>query len=251
MVKATEGDAGAAKYQQIVDDFQRAIAEGAYKFNDQLPTEAVLMDEYSVSRPTAHRAMVELEGLGLVEVRRGVGTFVRVWKPILRNIGKRMSAEVWGAGKSVWSLEADGREQGVDSERRQRIEAPAHVAAQLGESDVWMRKRRHLVDERPVMLSTSYYPASIVDRSPITEADTGPGGSPARLADLGHAIATGSERLRGRIAQPDERKVLQLPKGGYVVEIARQLWDATGRAVEVTEMIAVADAFVFQFDYTS
>lgn len=251
MVKASEGNTGAAKYQQIVDDFRRAIAEGVYKFNDQLPTEAVLMDEYSVSRPTAHRAMVELEGLGLVEIQRGVGTFVRVWKPVLRNIGKRMSAEVWGTGKSVWSLETDGREQDVDSERRQRVEVPAHVVAQLGESSAWMRKRRHLVDERPVMLSTSYYPASIVDRSPITEADTGPGGAPARLADLGHAIATGSERLRGRIAKPDERKALKLPKGGYVMEIARQAWDADGRTVEVTEMVAAADAFVFQFDYTS
>jgi GntR family transcriptional regulator len=254
VAKAAGGDgdaAGAAKYQAIVDDFQTAIASGSYKFDDQLPTEGVIMDEYDVSRPTAHRAMVELEALGLVETRRGVGTFVRAWTPIIRNIGKRMSADVWGAGKSVWSFEVAGREYGVDSERVQRGEVPDYVAELLGESTAVIRRRRHMVDGRLVMLSTSYYPTSIAGGSPIELPNTGPGGAPARLGELGHAPVENSERMRVRLATPSERRELRLPKGGVVVEFKRKSLDAGGTSVEVTEMIAAADAYVFQFDYTS
>lgn len=246
-----DGDAGVNKYQQIVDDFQRAISAGQYKFNDQLPTEAVIMDEYSVSRPTAHRAMVELEARGLVEVRRGVGTFVRIWKPILRPIVQRMSHEVWGAGQSVWSLETEGRTSEVQNVRVQLVDVPAHVAAAIGEARAWLRRRTHLVDERPVMLSVSYYPDSIVAGSAITQTDTGPGGAPARLAELGHAAVKHTERFRIRQAAEPERGQLKLPKGSRVVEFSRQSRDAKGRVVEVTEMVAAEDAFVFQVDYTS
>lgn len=253
MAKAADGDgdAGATKYQRIVDDFERAIAEGRYKFDHQLPTEAVIMDEYSVSRPTAHRAMVELEARGLVEVRRGVGAFVRHWTPMLRDITKRMSAEVWGRGESVWKLETEGRAYDVDSVRVQQVKAPSHVAAALGEESAWLRRRRHTVDDRPVMLSASYYPASIVAGSAITQETTGPGGAPARLAELGHGAVKHSERYRVRSATADERRMLKLPKGSSVVESARQSRDAEGRTVEVTEMVAAPDAFVYQFDYTS
>lgn len=242
---------GASKYQRIVDHFRQAIDSGAYKFDDQLPTEGVIMDEYDVSRPTAHRAMVELEGLGLVEIRRGVGSFVRAWRPVIRNIGKRMASDMWGAGQSVWSLETEGREYDIDSLRLRRGAAPDYVAELLGEGAAWIRQRRHLVDGRPVMLSTSYYPATVVDDSPITQADTGPGGAPARLADLGHPIARNSELMRVRLATADERKLLKLPKGGSVIESKRRSLDAEGRPVEITEMVAAADAYVFQFDYTS
>lgn len=254
MTKAADGGgdtAGAAKYQTIVDDFRAAIASGSYKFDDQLPTEGVIMDEYDVSRPTAHRAMVELEALGLVETRRGVGTFVRAWTPIIRDIGKRMAADVWGSGESVWSFETAGRDYGVDSELVRHGKAPDYIAKLLNESEVVIRKRRHVVDGRPVMLSVSYYPAFIARGSAIETPDTGPGGSPARLAELGFAPARNSERLRVRLATAAERKELRLPKGGVVAEFRRKTTDKKGTPVEVTEMIAAADAYVFQFDYTS
>ncbi|MFD2357431.1 hypothetical protein ACFSTC_61385 [Nonomuraea ferruginea] len=58
------------------------------------------------------------------------------------------------------------------------------MANVLGGPDVWVRRRRYLVDARPVQLATSYFPARLVEGSPITEADTGPGGVYARLRDL-------------------------------------------------------------------
>jgi GntR family transcriptional regulator len=241
----------APSYPQIVEDLRSQILSGAYKYNDQLPTEPILMERYGVSRPTAHRALAELEFEGLAEVRRGAGTYVRYLRPLLRNIGKRMSAEVWGGGNSPWDLETEGRDRSEDSGRVHRGEPPEAVVEALGTNDAWIRERRHLVDGCPVMLSRSYYPASIVQGSQITEEKTGRGGSPARLAELGHAPHRHEERFRTLRPSDDQRKRLQLPRGTKVVEITRVSWDADGQPVEVTEMVANSDVYTFQVDYTS
>jgi GntR family transcriptional regulator len=238
-------------YPQIVEDLRSQIIAGTYKYNDQLPTEPILMERYGVSRPTAHRALAELEFEGLAEIQRGSGTFVRYLRPITRNIGLRMSAEVWGNGTSVWDLETDGRDYSVDSGRVAREKAPGPVAEKLGSDDAWIRERRHLVDKCPVMLSASYYPARIVDGSRITEEETGRGGSPARLAELEHAPSRHREQFHGRHPSAEERKRLQLPRGTKVVAITRVSWDAEGQVVEVTEMVANGDIYIFQVDYTS
>lgn len=238
-------------YQVIQADLREAILGGSFADGAELPSETKLMEQYKTSRPTAHRAVVELQSEGLVEIRRAKPAIVRLWKPVVRNVGNRMSSEVWGAGLSVWTEETEGRERGLDHERVFRGEGPEMVAAEFGSPDAWIRHRRHLVDKRPVMLSRSYYPAAIVDGSPITRQDTGPGGAPARLADLGHAIHKGREEFRPRFATPEERELLDLPKGGIVTHFVRRCWDADGNGVEVTEMIAAGDAFIFQLDYTT
>jgi GntR family transcriptional regulator len=240
------------KYQAIADDFREQIASGELRPGSQLPAERLLATEQAVAIETVRRAYRTLVQDGLIEQIQGKGTFVRDWTPVVRNIGQRMKSEVWSSGQSVWAAETANREYGIDSSRVHRGVAPEYVAAVMGESEVWIRQRRHLVDKRPVMLSTSYYPASIVDGSPITQPETGPGGSPARLAELGHAPAENRELFRSRVPTLHERRLLSLPKSGSAVsDIVRTIRDAAGRVVEVTEMVASGDAYIHQFDYLS
>jgi len=62
--------------QGLVDDFSRMISEGAIKPGDKLPSEAELMTAGGVSRATVREALSRLQVSGLVETRRGIGTFV-------------------------------------------------------------------------------------------------------------------------------------------------------------------------------
>ena len=48
------------------------------KVDDQLPTEDSLIVRFGVSRITVHRAIRNLVSCGLVEIRRGKGTFIAV-----------------------------------------------------------------------------------------------------------------------------------------------------------------------------
>jgi len=65
-----------ATYLQIVDCIRRAIATGALKPGDQLPTIREAAVQARVNRNTVSRAYLELEHLGLVRPRQGSGCFV-------------------------------------------------------------------------------------------------------------------------------------------------------------------------------
>ena len=65
-------------------------------------------------------------------------------------------------------------------------------------------------------------------------ADTGPGGTYARLGDLGHAPARFREDLRARMPAPEETERLELAAGTPVVDIIRVAADADGRRSKST-----------------
>ena len=63
-------------YKQIVNLLNEKIEKGELKPGDKLPSEAELMEAYSVSRITIRSAISELEEDGLVIRSRGKGTFI-------------------------------------------------------------------------------------------------------------------------------------------------------------------------------
>jgi GntR family transcriptional regulator, arabinose operon transcriptional repressor len=66
----------AAKHQQIFEVMRGRIESGNYQPGDRIPSEAFLIEEFGVSRPTVARALRDLERRGLVNRRRGAGTYV-------------------------------------------------------------------------------------------------------------------------------------------------------------------------------
>jgi len=66
------------KHRQIFEHIHQAIVDGQYAAGEKLPTDAQLMRRFGTSRPTAARAMRDLEQAGLVERRAGSGSYVRV-----------------------------------------------------------------------------------------------------------------------------------------------------------------------------
>jgi GntR family transcriptional repressor for pyruvate dehydrogenase complex len=64
--------------ERVIRQLTRLIEEGVLKPGDQLPSERELSEELQVSRGTVREAVQFLGALGLVEVRHGSGTFVRL-----------------------------------------------------------------------------------------------------------------------------------------------------------------------------
>lgn len=64
-------------YERIAADLAERVRTGEFGPGDLLPSEAILVEQYGVSRNTARRAYRVLADYGLVVVRHGSGAFVR------------------------------------------------------------------------------------------------------------------------------------------------------------------------------
>jgi GntR family transcriptional regulator len=63
-------------YRQIVEQVRLAVDEGRLRQGDQLPSVRDVVVQVTINPNTVQRAYRELEGLGFVEGRHGLGTFV-------------------------------------------------------------------------------------------------------------------------------------------------------------------------------
>ncbi|WP_433351779.1 GntR family transcriptional regulator [Microtetraspora malaysiensis] len=236
-------------YRRIADRLRGRILSGDLHDGDRLPGENALMAEYGVARATARQALAVLINEGLAVPRRGSGVYVRLFRPIRRHGSRRLTREQWAAGRAIWDTDAHGRAYTVDQVQIEREEASEEVARVLDTSEVWVRRRRYLVDDRPVQLAASHFPADLVEGTAIVRPDTGPGGVYARLGDLGHSPAHFTEELRARMPHPRETELLGLPAGTPIIAIIRTAYTAEGRPVEYNEMILDAASYVLQYDF--
>jgi GntR family transcriptional regulator len=67
-------------YEVVAARIERRIKAGEFPWHTPLPSEPALAEWYGVSRTTVRSAIDLLAGSGMVEKRRGKGTFV-TWRP--------------------------------------------------------------------------------------------------------------------------------------------------------------------------
>jgi GntR family transcriptional regulator len=234
-------------YRQIADQLRNAITRGEFTRGAKLPSERVLMDRYQTSRVTVRQAIAVLGAEGLIDVEHGRGVFVRS-RPPLRRLGReRLGRREREAGKGAFLSDAmaAGREASAEVEVARGV-APPEVAERLHLSQgdqVLIRRRRMLADGQPVQLATSYLPLQLVEGTQIEQADTGTGGTYARLEELGHRLGRFQEDLSARMPLPDEARALRLGAGVPVIRVVRTAFDEQGAPVEVNELVLAADRY--------
>lgn len=247
-------EAGTAPYRRIVDDLRQQIANGELAEGERLPSQPQLARDYGVTRVTATKAISALVAEGLVVTRVGSGAYVRRFARILRSSPQRLAASWWGTGHAVQDADTGARPRSVGVQVA-TVAAPDHVAAAMGLAPrtlVVQRQRRFVVDdERIVQLASSWYPGDIAQGTAIAQVDTGPGGAPARLADAGHAPARHRERIQVRMPNAAERAALSLSPGTPVAHIVRLSYDATGRCIEMTDMVLDGSAYDLEYHFES
>ncbi|MFI6223259.1 GntR family transcriptional regulator [Nocardia salmonicida] len=75
-------DRSRPKYQVIAESIRTKIESGQYPAGTQLPTKAVLVEEFDAALGTIDRALEVLRAEGLTDTYHGVGTFVRGQEPV-------------------------------------------------------------------------------------------------------------------------------------------------------------------------
>lgn len=100
-----------------------------------------------------------------------------------------------------------------------------------------------------MLFSTSYLPVDLVAGSAITREDTGPGGTYARLAELGHKPVRFREEIRCRMPSVEEAEQLDLSLGMPVVHLIRTAFAEGGGAVEISEMTLDSASYVLEYEF--
>lgn len=176
------------------------------------------------------------------------------FKPILRDANRRLSAGLRAAGKSVWSADVGDRELEVLDLAVAYWAAPDDVAEVLGTARTLLRDRVFAVDGRRVCWARTWLPADITEGTPIEQDDPGPGGTPARLAELGHELTAFVEDVE--FAEREdvldvERDRLGIDGMTAVARVVRRSADASGRVVEVADMRMVASVYRFRWGWAN
>jgi len=93
-------------YVQLEQGIRASIATGKLPAGAQLPTVRQLAVELRLNANTVARVYGELERAGVVETRRGVGTFVAAAQPALPRRGRETELRALAAR---WAAEAAAR----------------------------------------------------------------------------------------------------------------------------------------------
>ncbi len=139
-------------YARIEETIAKEIAQGEYRPGDKLPTEDALIERFQVSRITVRRAIQNLVSRGLLEIRRGLGTFV---------LSPRIEAELTKLTGFVEDMKSVGRKATARVVSQGVVAASARVAErlQLTKGTKVMRiKRVRLAEGTPVSLDETYLP---------------------------------------------------------------------------------------------
>jgi GntR family transcriptional regulator len=104
-----EYNSGIPVYRQVINQACAAVAAGAFKPGDQLPTIRALSERLQVNPNTVAKAYRELELKGLIVSERGSGSFIQARPPApapdarekkakLKNLYHRLLADAASSG---------------------------------------------------------------------------------------------------------------------------------------------------------
>jgi GntR family transcriptional regulator len=157
------GNSSAPLYARVEDVLASDIAEGTLSPGIRLPAEQSLIERFAVSRTTIRQAIQNLIRRGLIEIRRGTGTFVAQPK---------ISQELTELTGFVEDMQALGRQASARLLDQQVVPANESVARQLALAVgtlVVRIQRVRLADKIPLSFDETYLPREIGEK--IVEND--------------------------------------------------------------------------------
>lgn len=123
-------------YAQLARQVEARILSGTYGAGGSIPSEHALCDEFKVGRPTVRQATDELVKKGLVERRRGSGTFV---------LERANTVDLFSLGGTMRSFENRGLEL-----RTRRLGRPEVTTLSDGRAGLVLSRLGYL-DETPIL----------------------------------------------------------------------------------------------------
>src|SRR3954451_1793725 len=215
------GQSALPAYQKIQESIRERIDAGDLKPGDAVASERELARMHKVSLMTARHALAGLEREGVVERRRGAGTFVAAPKihfNKLMSYTEHMSSRGLSPRSRVLVAKI--------------VEHDVEVAARLGlpaTSPLVKIERLRETGDEPFALETCYLPAK--EFASLAKAPLGRTSLFATLKqDYGVELAYADEEVDATTAEANIAELLGVPRGASVLRIRQVIYSTKGKA---------------------
>lgn len=224
-----------ARYEQIAS-YLREVIEGASP-GDRLPSDAELCEMFGVSRMTARQAVQLVAAEGLLERRRGAGTFVRA-RPVQRDLGSPLSFSE--------NMRARGMEPSSRTLNWGPVEPTDDEREALGlDSDemAYALERLRLADGTPMAIERVVMPTSLAE---ALGGDFHSGSLHEAFQKVGRIPTESHAEVTAQHASKRHRELLGLPGSGIVICERRTIFDQDHLPLERTVTCYASSRFTFR-----
>src|SRR5215813_3008852 len=219
---ARDGQNGVPAYQRIQGAIRQRIDAGELKPGDAVTSERELAKIHRVSLMTARHALAGLEREGIVERRRGAGTFVappRIHFNKLMSYTEQMSSRGLAPNSKVITFKTIEDEEEIAA----RLNLPA--ASRM----VKVERVRHTSKE-PFALESCYLPAN--EFPGLVRAALGRSSLFATLErDYAVEITYADEQVDATAADTRVAQLLEVPRGSPVLRMRQVIHASNGKAI--------------------
>ncbi|HET8791676.1 MAG TPA: GntR family transcriptional regulator [Modicisalibacter sp.] len=234
-----EAAGGKPLYRVVEDHIRTLISTGRLIPGDLIPSETQLAKALDVSPGTVKKAITNLVWEQLLFRHQGKGTYV-----------SRVDFE-----KSLFRFfsygDAEGRSVRIHKETtaRCRKPGPIHICKRLGVedgSDLIYIERLGFIDERPILVEYSWWPASVVPGLEDERIHIPDYLYALVLNRYGVPIVRAQETLTAEAADAKTAEMIGITKGTPVVVLKRTTYTQDDRIVEVRTTKGRADRFSYK-----
>jgi GntR family transcriptional regulator len=226
-------------YAQVEDVLAARISTGALPVGTQLPSEEELIREFNVSRTTIRATIQNLVRQGLIEIRRGRGTFVA---------SPRMVQELTELTGFVEDMRVLGRIPAARVLSREMVSATPIIAEKLAVpvgTTVVQIQRVRLSDGAPLSFDLTYLPEDLGRR--VMADDLAKEPIFTLLEERYDTPLVEAEYvLEAAAAEPAVAMALEIPVGSPVFLIERTSYTLGHRAVDYERLHYRGDTIRFK-----
>jgi GntR family transcriptional regulator len=221
------------RYLELADRL-RTLARTKYSPGDQFLPEREVAVRFNISRPTANKILSALVSEGVLEFRKGLGTFVRI-----PSLGNDLRALV--------SFTEKARGSGLDPSTRvlacRKLRTAPEVGGILGLGPFLYLERLRLANLSPLILERRWIRAALCPGLTRKEA----AGSIYQTFISRHALSIGGadQSIRAIAISPEDASLLGVPAGVAGLLIVATGFLSTGEPLWHERTLYRGDAYEF------
>ena len=226
-------------YFQLQNSIIELINESVFEENTSLPSELEIIEATGLSRTTVRQAIENLVQEGLLERRRGIGTFVKSRNKNLWNLENlRSFREV---------MEIEGSETSTSVISIKRIKTNKTLEKRFGAEirDFYELERLRYLDGAPVILVNTFVPVELVPG--LESFDLSEESLFEIMKKEYHVdIAFAEKELRARTVKPYDAGLLKIPLDSVVQLVDTITYNSEGNPIEYSVSRDRGDVSVYK-----